>query len=269
MKNKLVIRLILVAVFLVVIILLAIALKKQTGLVEKPVAPVESTVSEMKPEMEGELISYAPIPIDFATLKETENNDIYSWIRILDTPVDYPILRNEAEDDYYLERTVDGKNGLPGSLYTQASYNRPDFSDRVTVIYGHNMRDKSYFGSLDEYSSEEYRKEHNLIYIYTQDKVLTYELAFAVTYNNSHILYKYDCNNDQAGYEEFLNSLKTDTVSPKWITDAFELTVQDQLLILSTCNNNDAQRYLVGAKLISAEDGQYVPSEQTMTSEDE
>lgn len=255
MKNKSLMRIIIVVIMIVVIIILAICIKKQFA--SEPTTPANDVVSEQSGE-DAE-VELAQIPIDFVSLKE-QNPDIYAWISIPDTPVDNPILQSPegADDDYYLERTVDGKKELPGSIYTQASLNEKDFSDNVTVIYGHNMRDKSFFGSLDEYSKEKYRKQNSTILIYTPEKVYTYELAFAVTYNNKHILYHFDCNDDKAGYQEFLDSLETDSVSPEWITDEFELTTDDQIIILSTCNNNDEQRYLVGAKLVSVQDGEYV-----------
>lgn len=263
MKNKNLLRIVIVAILIVVIIILAVVLKKQLTTTPPADTPsVSSTVSEQEVELDGEVVELAKIPVDFETLKE-QNSDIYAWISIPGTPVECPILQSPEgeDDDYYLERTIDGNAGLPGSIYTQASLNEKDFSDKVTLIYGHNMRDKSFFGSLDEYAKEEYREEYSKIYIYTPEKVFTYELAFAVTYNNKHILYHFDCNEDMSGYQAFLDSLASVSVSPEWINEDFELTTDDQIIILSTCNNNDAQRYLVGAKLISAEDGAYVPQE--------
>lgn len=257
MKNKSMMRILIVVVMVVVIIILVVCIRKQLAPQEQDEPVSETVVSVDQPEEKVEL---AQIPIDFSALQE-ENSDIYAWIRIPDTPVDYPVLRNTEEDDYYLERTVDGKEGLPGSLYTQASYNKKDFSDKVTLIYGHNMRDKSFFGSLDEYAKEAYREEHAVMYVYTPNKVFTYELAFAVTYNNKHILGLYECNTDAAGYQEFLDSLQTDVVSPSWVSDTITITTEDPILILSTCNGNSEQRYLVGAKLVSAEDGVYVAPE--------
>ena len=81
------------------------------------------------------------IPVDFATLQE-ENPDIYAWIRIADTPIDYPILQSKIDDDYYMDHTVDDKEGLPGAIMTEYSYNPDAFeSDAVTVVYGHNITD--------------------------------------------------------------------------------------------------------------------------------
>ena len=55
------------------------------------------------------------------------------------------------DDDYYLQRDLDGKTNKAGSLYIQAYYNKSDLSDPMTVIYGHNMRDGSMFAALHKF----------------------------------------------------------------------------------------------------------------------
>ena len=44
--------------------------------------------------------SLADNPIDFASLKET-NDEIYAWINVPGTKVDYPILQSKESDDFY------------------------------------------------------------------------------------------------------------------------------------------------------------------------
>ena len=191
------------------------------------------------------------IPIDFDSLR-AKNKDIYAWIRIPDTVVDYPIVQNAEEDDYYLNRTVDGKKGLPGSIFTEASYNGKDFTDKVTVIYGHNMRDDTMFGGLRSYLEEEYRRTHPEICIYTPEHIYTYRVFAALTYDNRHILARYDCE-DMKQYEAFLDSLKGMRLMPSYIENPLTVTAKDRIIILSTCNGNDSQRFLIGAVLTDEE----------------
>ena len=47
---------------------------------------------------------YAENPVDFASLKAI-NEDVYAWINVPNTKIDYPIVQNE-EDDYYLRRSI-------------------------------------------------------------------------------------------------------------------------------------------------------------------
>lgn len=45
--------------------------------------------------------------IDFAALQE-ENSDVYAWIYVPGTNVDYPVLQHPTDDAYYLEHNMDG-----------------------------------------------------------------------------------------------------------------------------------------------------------------
>ena len=188
------------------------------------------------------------IPVDFAAL-QAENPDIYAWIRIADTPIDYPILQKEGDDDYYLYRTVDGEEGLPGSIMTEYSYNPHAFSeDPVTVVYGHNMLNDSFFSRLKDFQDETFRKEHEIIEIYTPEHIYRYRVFATVTYDNRHILYNYDCNTTE-GYQAFLDSLYEVRNMPTWIEDPLPIATDDKMLVLSTCNGNHEQRFLVCAIL--------------------
>lgn len=261
MKNKKVIAIAVVIVVVIVAIIIGVAVKVSNKTPD-PTPAISQDVSEDVPEVEEKEPAVIPVDLDKWM---TDYPDIYAWISIPDTPVDNPIVQSpEGEgDDYYLRLTLDKKEATAGTIYTQRSLNAQDFSDNVTVIYGHNMRNKSMFGILDSYSTEDFRKEHSQIYIYTPGKVYTYELAFAVTYSDAHIIYNYDCNNSVEGYQEFLDSLNNQQYSPKWINEDIQLTTDDKIIVLSTCNSVDTQRYLVGAKLVSVEDGVYVPQETT------
>lgn len=210
--------------------------------------PEPEEEQEETPEPEPEL---PDIPVDFSKLQE-QNPDIYAWIHIEDTVVDYPILQSIGNDDYYLTHTVDNEAGRPGAIYTQYSYNNYDMTDNVTVIYGHNMRNDSMFGSLSEYLDEEFRDSHSEIQIYTPKHILTYRVVFTITYDNRHILSSFDCSTPE-GYDSLLNSLQTERLMPSWIDDSYNITTDDRLVILSTCNNNSDQRFLVGAVLVNEE----------------
>lgn len=127
-----------------------------TNLAEEAKTEEPEKETEEEPEIPKEEKEPVEIPVDFASLQE-KNPEIYAWIRISDTSVDYPILQRPEDDGYYLDHTVDGAEGLPGSIYTE-SLNKQDFSDKNTVIYGHNMKDETMFGSLKYYMDPTYMK---------------------------------------------------------------------------------------------------------------
>ena len=98
------------------------------------------------------------IPIDFATLQK-ENPDVYAWIKIENTNIDYPILQKEGDNGYYLTHTMENKESPEGSIFTE-DYNSTDFEDPNTVIYGHDMKNGSMFQNLLEYQDKEFF-DHN------------------------------------------------------------------------------------------------------------
>lgn len=206
----------------------------------------ESVTEEPTPEPTPEVV----IPIDFASLQE-RNPVIYAWIQITDSVVDYPIVQSASDNTYYLNHTVEGAGGLPGSIYTE-NLNRTDFTDKNTVIYGHNMKDGSMFGGLHQYTDPAYMESHPEIYIYTPEHKYTYRVFAAVTYDNRHILNTYG-SNDEAGFQEFLDSLASVRNMASHFSSEVEAALDDRIITLSTCNGNSEQRFLVEAVLIHEE----------------
>ena len=47
--------------------------------------------------------------------------------------------------------------------------NTPDFQDYHTILYGHNMKNLSMFGSLKKYKTEDFYKDHQFFTIYTSE----------------------------------------------------------------------------------------------------
>lgn len=186
------------------------------------------------------------IPVDFDAL-QAENPDIYAWITIPGTRIDYPVVQSAADDGYYLNHTVDGKEGLPGSIYTE-SLNSRDFTDPNTVLYGHNMRDGSMFAGLHSYSSEAFMKENRTVYIYTREHIFTYQIFAAVVYDDRHLLKAYNCE-EKEEFQRFLDSLGETRNLGSVIDGSVSVQAADRILSLSTCNGQDEQRFLVEAVL--------------------
>lgn len=190
------------------------------------------------------------IPIDFEQIQQ-QNPDIYAWIQIPDTAVDYPIVQHAEDNTYYLNHTVEGAQGYPGSIYTE-NINRQDFTDKNTVIYGHNMDDGSMFGGLHQYIDPAYMNQHPEIYIYTPEHKYTYRVFAAVTYDNRHILETYDCN-DEMQFQEYLDSVMSVRNIASNFSSDISAAVDDRIITLSTCNDNSEQRLLIEAVLFNEE----------------
>ena len=188
------------------------------------------------------------IPIDFDTLI-AQYPDIYAWIQIPGTVIDYPIVQREGDNAYYLNHTIDGKKKTEGAIFTE-DYNGKDFTDPNTLIYGHNMKNDSMFGELHNYKDRKFLEENPEIIIYLPDQVLHYQIFAAYVYDNRHILLNFDFE-DPDVYDAYLKSIFQRKGMSSNIDTSVEVTTEDQIITLSTCNGNDTQRYLVQAVLIS------------------
>lgn len=188
-------------------------------------------------------------PVDFASLQEM-NPDVYAWLYIPETDINYPILQSsDGDDEFYLDHDSRGKSSKNGSIFTQGAYNSKDFNDPVTLLYGHHMRSGAMFGNLQAiYSAQDGLKDHQEIIVYLPDRELRYQVFAAVPHDMRHILY-YNDFSDPDVFQVFLEqTLSVRSINAK-VDDETEVTAADQLLILSTCLRGDSkQRFLVLAK---------------------
>lgn len=183
--------------------------------------------------------------VDFAALTE-QNPDVYAWIEIPGTKVDYPVLQHPTQDDYYLNHTIDRVEGLPGSIYSEAVHPR-DFSAVQTVLYGHNMKNGTMFHGLHDYEDAEFLKENPYVYIYLPGRTLLYQIFAAVRFSDAHLA-NYCNYEDEKAFCTFIEELKA---SQGQVDPEVEIPFGSQILTLSTCIANDgSHRFLVGAVLI-------------------
>ena len=144
-------------------------------------------------------------PIDFASLR-VENPDIYAWIYIPDTNVNYPVLQNPTDDSFYLKHDKDGNYSEAGAIYSQLA-NKTDFSDPVTVLYGHNMNSGGMFATLHYFENKDFFDSHQDMYIYTDGHILTYRVISAYQYDNRHILNSFNFT-DKAVVQQYFNTVE-------------------------------------------------------------
>lgn len=182
--------------------------------------------------------------IDFAAA-QAENPDIYAWIWIPGTNVDYPILRSETEDDsYYLNHTIDKSEGLPGTIYVE-KYNAKDFSDPVTVVYGHNMKNGTMFADLHKYEDQEFFNNNPYIYIYLPDQALRYRIFAAVTFDDRYLLGNYNFSSPEY-FQKYLDELRSSIDGH--VNTEVNVTQSTGILTLSTCiGDSPNQRWMVNA----------------------
>lgn len=189
-------------------------------------------------------------PVDFSLLT-SQNEDIYAWIYIPDTNVNYPICQSYVDDNYYLEHDVYGNYSFAGAIYSQVCNNR-DFTDRVTVLYGHNMANGSMFATLHRFADSSFFESHDKIYVYTTERKLTYKVVSAFVYDDRHIMNTFDFSEDDQ-FQSYLDTIQNPRSVNVNVRDGVNLSTDDKILTLSTCVNSGDGRYLVNGVLISDE----------------
>lgn len=179
------------------------------------------------------------------------NPDIYAWIYIPGTQVDYPVLQHPTDNTYYLNYNMNGTRGYPGCIYTEKE-NSKDFTDFNTVMYGHNMRNKTMFETLHYYEDKAFFVNNPYVYVYRGDRVLVYEIFAAYIAGNEHILYSYDFQT-QEGRQNYVDLIEKGASGN--LRDDVEVTGDSHILTLSTCISGKAKnRYLVQAVLLNEDD---------------
>jgi len=185
--------------------------------------------------------------VDFDALKET-NEDIIAWVTIPDTAVNYPVTQTD-NNSYYLTHLYDGTYNKTGCLFADYE-NQADFSDRNTIIYGHNMRDGSMFAVLNEYDGQEFFDAHKELYLITPEGGYVVELfaAFPARPSESGT----DTSpwrlswRDDGAYTTWLKSMQDRSVVESDVT----VTSSDKVLTLSTCRPGGTERFIVMGKLV-------------------
>ena len=213
---------------------------------EKSPTLIEETGSAMIPVIDEPAYES---PIDFSSL-QAKNPDIYAWLLVEGTEIDYPVLRNTADSQFYIDHNSAGEPSSAGALFTESEYNSATFDDPVTIIYGHKTTTGTFFGNLQAiYSEPDSFAEHSSITIYLPDRELHYTVFAAVPYDKRHILYTYNFQNSRM-YRSFLDSVYSVRTVDANFSDDTIVAGEDKLLILSTCLNGDSsRRYIVLAKL--------------------
>ena len=129
-------------------------------------------------------------PIDFEALRR-ESPDVYAWLYVPNTNVNLPVLQRPGDDFFYLDHDRYGEPAVEGAVFSQMA-NATDFSDPVTVLYGHNIVNDAMFATLHAYEDPAFFADNPELYVYLPDRILAYEVVAAYEYDDRHILNSFD-----------------------------------------------------------------------------
>ena len=193
------------------------------NLIEVAVKETEQEDSENEDDDKIKL----PINVDFKVLKN-QNQDIIAWLYSQDTPINYPIVQAN-DNDYYLRRLIDGTYNQAGTLFIDYR-NNSDFNDYKTIVYGHNMKNETMFGTLINYTNQEYYDEHKEMYLLTENKNFKIELIAGYTTSNESNIYTLPTTININ--EELLQT----AIRNSTFKSEVKVTTQDKIIVMSTCS---------------------------------
>jgi len=165
-----------------------------------------------------------------------DNPDYVAWIKIAGMGLDYPVVRGN-DNEKYMDTTFGGNKNPAGTIFMDFRIT-DGFAAPYVILYGHNMRDGSMFGSLSSFRRDNFLKNHpNISIIQPNGKTLTYRIFAAVLV---------DVQDDV-----FTLIGKDETEITAYFTTHNAPDNSKSFLVLSTCtrNNNDDERFLVLASL--------------------
>lgn len=181
--------------------------------------------------------------VDFNKLKE-QNNETIAWLKVNNTNVEYPVVKG-TNNSFYLNHSFDKSNNSAGWIF--ADYrNKFDNTDKNIVIYGHNMRDGSMFGSmLNILNAKWYENEENTnITLYTENEKCMYKVFSVYKIENEDYYIKTEFKNDNDNeFEDFIKTLKKRSIKDFNV----DVSKDDNILTLSTCANNNKYRVVLHA----------------------
>lgn len=215
---------------------------------QEKVEVLEDETPSVKPQIETNLYKiYGNTKIheiDFNALRLV-NGDVKAWLVVDGTNINYPIVQT-TDNDYYLKYNFKKKkttNGWPFMDYRNSS----DMSNDNTIFYGHNLLNKTAFGSIANLFTDNWlmNSSHKILVI-TESKIYTYEV-FSVYYSEPVSYYlqtKFSSTESKLRFFENLKSKSEVAVSTNFIET-------DRIITLSTCTDDNKGRKVVHAKLIS------------------
>lgn len=186
---------------------------------------------------------YMKNPVDFTALQGI-NDDIVGWLKVGALDISYPVTQ-ASDNDYYLHLTFELVQNTAGCIFVDYQ-NRPDFQDDNTIVYGHNMKDGSMFGTLKNFVQDGVYESDPYFWIYTPERIYKYEIFNCSTVgavSNTYTL-------EFGSRKEFQNYLDKALMQSQVDSSKVKVKSSDKIVTLSTCTGDEETRFVVQGKLV-------------------
>ena len=219
--------------------------------VEEPIEEPETTPQENNSPVyyPNDYWDYMNVPFMNVNFNEllAKNSDTVGWIKVDGTKVNYPIVQAE-DNDYYLTHAFNKKKNAGGWIFSDYRDNFEEF-EKNTIIYGHNMNNKTMFGSVPQMLNNSYLNNSDNYYIKVSTPTCNTVWKLFSIYVIEPEVYYIKTNFRTYSFEEFISTLKSRSI----YNFGIDVSSNDKILTLSTCDNTGTKRIAVHAKMISIE----------------
>ena len=183
--------------------------------------------------------------VDFQILKK-ENSDTIAWLKVNGTDIDYPVVKT-TNNDFYMTHSFDKSYNSAGWVFMDYK-NRLDGTDKNMVIFAHNRRDGSMFGTLKKILNEEWQsnKDNLMIPFITENENSKYQVFSVYRIEKEDYYITTNFGND-AEFQKFIDKTKSRSIKKFGV----EVTTDDHILTLSTCADNNKYRVVLHAKKVT------------------
>lgn len=182
--------------------------------------------------------------VNIAELKK-QNPDVVGWLSVDGTNINYPIVKSN-DNDYYLGHSFNKRSTQTG--WTFMDYrNNSNMSDYNTIFYGHNLLNKTAFGSLSNIFTEKWVNNSNKSIVFITEKKTYYYTIFSAYYTSPEVYYLQNVFYSKDEYQKFLNTIS----SRNALAIDNSVSVNDRIITLSTCHDGSSGRSVVHARLVS------------------
>jgi len=202
---------------------------------------IEDNITIVEPTNEEQEVKYN---IDFEQLKEI-NKDTIAYLKVNGTNIDYVIVKGK-DNSYYLKHNFNKEYNSAGWIFADYK-NNFDESDKNIIIYGHNTKDGSMFGTLKNILDKNWQKnQENLeIILVTENGQYKYKVfsTYSIVPEDYYISTEFK-NDDE--FNDFIKKLKSRSIYDYDI----KVSGEDKILTLSSCIGDGKKRVVLHAKLI-------------------
>ncbi len=174
--------------------------------------------------------------------------EMIGWVYFEDGHISYPIMQSE-DNEKYSKLDYMGEEAPTGAIFLDYR-SAADFTDANSIVYGHNMKDGTMFGSLREYRKDPaYYNDHMYFQIITPQKAYRYLIFEYMDVPETYILYDYV--SDAA--LEFVKDAEHVRIK-SYMDSEIPVNKDSKVVTLSTCTKKDDLQFVVLGVLVEESD---------------